>query len=93
MLKDEIINQIDEPVELSNVAIDRQLNDSYKENLINRGLSEAEADQFLALLDKVKSTEEDLSGFDHEMSEGIPFEGGMGFTEALTGMKIAYEIY
>ena len=60
-----------------------------QKNLEARGLSEAEAEQFMQLLDKVKPTEKDLEGFDKEMAEGVPFEGGMGFTEALTGLKIS----
>lgn len=54
-----------------------------------RGLNEIEAKQFMELLDKVQPTEEDTKSFYKEMAEGIPFEGGMGFTEALTGMKIS----
>jgi len=58
-------------------------------SLLDRGLNEAEADQFLNLLAKIKPTEADLEGFDVEMESGIPFEGGMGFTEALTGLKLS----
>ncbi len=66
-----------------------------KENimsLIERGLSEEESKTFLDLLNKIKLTDEDINGFYQEMEEGIPFEGGMGFTEALTGLKEAMPI-
>jgi len=57
------------------------------ESLTQRGLTETEANIFLDLLKKVKLTDEDLDGFYEEMDSGIPFEGGMGFSEALTGLK------
>lgn len=57
------------------------------ESLMRRGLTETEANIFLDLLKKVKLTDEDLEGFYTEMENGIPFEGGMGFSEALTGLK------
>ena len=60
-------------------------------SLVDRGLTEAEAEQFYSLLEKVKPTAEDEAAFDHECDEAIPFEGGAGFTEALTGLKRAME--
>jgi hypothetical protein len=57
------------------------------ETLTQRGLTETEANVFLDLLEKIKPTDEDLEGFYTEMENGIPFEGGMGFSEALTGLK------
>lgn len=56
-----------------------------------RGLTESEAQTFIDLLKKIKPTEEDTTAFDTEMEEGVPFEGGMGFTEALTGLIICRE--
>lgn len=57
------------------------------ETLTQRGLTETEANVFLDLLEKINPTDEDLEGFYTEMENGIPFEGGMGFSEALTGLK------
>ena len=58
-------------------------------NLINRGLTPEEANTFLELLNKFKPTKDDIEGFEEEMNNAIPFEGGIGFTEALTGLKKA----
>lgn len=55
--------------------------------LTKRGLTDDEAKTFLDLLDKVKLTQEDINAFESEMNEGIPFEGGMSFSEALTALK------
>lgn len=57
------------------------------ETLTQRGLTETEANAFLDLFEKIKPTNEDLEGFYAEMENIIPFEGGMGFSEALTGLK------
>jgi hypothetical protein len=59
--------------------------------LRERGLSADEALAFINLLNKITPTKEDTKGFYTEMDEGIPFEGGMGFTEALTGIKISMQ--
>ena len=60
-----------------------------KEALIKRGLNEAEANTLYNLLKKIKLTEGDKAGFNHELEQGIPFEGGMGFSEALTALIYA----
>mgnify|MGYP003344131537 CR=1 FL=1 len=57
------------------------------ESLLDRGLTEDEAKQFTPLLEKLTPTQEDIDAFYREMEQGIPFEGGMCFTEALTGLK------
>jgi len=61
------------------------------ESLKLRGLSNEEAETFMSILNKINPTKEDIEGFDIEMGNGIPFEGGMGFTEALTGLKISLD--
>lgn len=63
---------------------------NYEQRLLTlrkRGLTDEEAKTFLVLLDKVKLTQEDIDAFESEMNEGIPFEGGMSFSEALTALK------
>ena len=57
------------------------------ESLKKRGLTDKQIIQFLSILEDLKPTEEDYEAFDSEMEEGIPFEGGMSFTEALTALK------
>lgn len=54
--------------------------------LMERGLSKKEANRFMELLHVMIPTKEDTDNFYKEMEEAIPFEGGMGFTEALTGL-------
>lgn len=66
-----------------------QLRNSFEKAIIDRGLTPDESKIFMGLLDKLKPNETDMKAFEHEMCEGIPFEGGMGFTEALTGLLIA----
>jgi hypothetical protein len=63
------------------------MNKSDKTELVKRGLTEQEAEQFGALLDKVKLSKEDIRAFEEAMEADIPFEGGMSFTEALFGLK------
>lgn len=65
--------------------------DMHFADLVSRGLSETEANQFMALLNKIELTDEDVTDFNFTMNSPIPFEGGMGFTEGLTGMKLANE--
>ena len=60
----------------------------YIQALMERGLSESEANEFIQLLKKITSTDEDVQHFYKEMGEPIPFEGGMFFNEALTGLKL-----
>ena len=60
-------------------------------DLIERGLSDEEAKIFLGLLRKISLTKKDYEAFDSVMENDIPFEGGMSFTEALTGLKISIE--
>ena len=60
-------------------------------DLIERGLSDEEAKIFLGLLRKISLTKKDYEDFDSVMENDIPFEGGMSFTEALTGLKISIE--
>lgn len=60
-----------------------------KENLKLCNLGDGDIDLFIELLDKIKIPEDWVESF-YESLEGedsIPFEGGMGFSEALTGLK------
>ena len=49
-----------------------------------RGLTRTEAIQFYAMIAQIHPTKEDEEGLDKEWEEGLPFEGGMGFTECIT---------
>lgn len=60
----------------------------YVKVLQERGLSKSEAETFMDLLNKINPTKEDFDSFEYEMNQGICFEGGMGFTEALAGLKL-----
>ena len=60
-------------------------------SLQERNLTLKEAVEFIRLLCKIKPTAEDEESYDTESEEGIPFEGGMGFTEALTALVRANE--
>lgn len=61
-----------------------------KKQLTDRGLTPLESEIFIELLEKLKATPEDIEAFYTEMEQVIPFEGGMGFTEALTGLKLCF---
>lgn len=64
----------------------------YIEELTSRGLTNNEATLFHELLKKIILTEEDIQDYETELDHSpIPFEGGMGFIEALTGLKISLE--
>jgi hypothetical protein len=91
------LTNFDEQVEfISNAVLDKRIEniggimiELNKQQLKERGLSDEQISQFLSILDVLTPTEEDYEAFDSEMNEGIPFEGGMGFTEALTALKIS----
>lgn len=59
-----------------------------KEVFIKFGLTEEEADDFQSLLDKMIIPKDSLDHFEEEMSESIPFEGGMFTDEALVGLLL-----
>lgn len=55
------------------------------------GLTNAETNAFLRLLNKMVLPEKYESSFNIEMEADISFEGGIGFSEALTGMLLSIE--
>lgn len=62
----------------------------HKENvisfLIKSNLSIGEAELFYTLSCKIKPPKEEIEAFYREMDNSIPFEGGMGTTEAIVGL-------
>lgn len=56
--------------------------------LIRFGLTKEDASIFQTLLDKMTIPIENLNSFRKEMEAGIPFEGGMFFSEALVGLLL-----
>jgi hypothetical protein len=72
---------------LSKEELDLKVKESNFKALLERGLNQKEAEQFMGLLEKITPTNSDIEGFYEEMEQSIPFEGGMGFVEALTGLK------
>ena len=72
---------------LNREELDAKIKETNFKSLLDRGLTEDEAKQFTTLLEKLTPTQEDIDAFYREMEQGIPFEGGMCFTEALTGLK------
>lgn len=61
--------------------------------LIDRGLTQVEAKLFYDLLMKIKLPEDDIANFNWIIeNDPIPFEAGMGFSDALTGLKISCEL-
>ena len=74
----------------TNLPIDEFLKILYtKENLKLCGLEDGDIDLFIKLLDKIKIPEDWIESFYQSLEgeDSIPFEGGMGFSEALVGMK------
>ena len=59
--------------------------------LLKANLVEDEINSFISILNKIKIPEEWIDSFYNEMDNEIPFEGGIGFSEALTGLKISAE--
>lgn len=53
------------------------------------GLDKKDAELFLSLLNKMIISEEDKKSFYNTMDSEIPFEGGMGFSEALIGLRLS----
>jgi hypothetical protein len=51
------------------------------------GISQEDATIFLDIAEKIKVPEHEQKSFDDEFDEGIPFEGGMMFSEVLTALK------
>lgn len=43
------------------------------------------------ILTKIDPPIEEIKSFDKECQDSIPFEAGMGFTEALIGLKQAFD--
>jgi hypothetical protein len=66
------------------------LKEIHKENIIifltKSNLSIDEAELFYTLSCKIKPPEEEIDAFYKEMENSIPFEGGMGATEAIVGL-------
>ncbi len=62
----------------------------HKENVISfltkSNLSIGEAELFYTLSCKIKPPKEEIEAFYIEMDNSIPFEGGMGTTEAIVGL-------
>jgi hypothetical protein len=62
----------------------------HKENvisfLVKSNLSIEEAEIFYSLSCKIKPPIEEIDAFYREMENGIPFEGGIGTTEAIVGL-------
>jgi len=62
----------------------------HKQNIISfltkSNLSIGEAELFYTLSCKIKPPKEEIDAFYKEMDNGIPFEGGMGTTEAIVGL-------
>jgi hypothetical protein len=74
----------------TNLPIDKFVSrQNDKEILSLCGLSNNDIESFFKLLNKIIVPEEWIDAFYHTMEdeESIPFEGGMGFSEALTGLK------
>ena len=59
--------------------------------LLKANLVEDEINSFISILNKIKISEKWIDSFYNEMDNEIPFEGGIGFSEALTGLKISAE--
>jgi len=60
-----------------------------KEMFVSFGLDKNEADTLFNLLSKMVIPRKELEHFYNEMDEEIPFEGGMGANEAITGAVLA----
>lgn len=62
----------------------------HKQNIISfltkSNLSVGEAEIFYILSHKIKPPKEEIEAFYNEMNNDIPFEGGMGTTEAIVGL-------
>ena len=63
----------------------------HKHNIISfltkSNLSIGEAELFYTLSCKIKPPKEEIESFYREMDNGMPFEGGMGTTEAIVGLS------
>lgn len=62
-----------------------------KESLKLFGLSDAEADQFVQLVEKLKIPESEQNAIDSELEEAMPFEGGASTGECLILLARAHE--
>lgn len=72
---------------MSKEELKQKIRENHFNTLVERGLNKVEAETFINLIDKLAPTNSDIEGFHRELESSIPFEGGMGFTEALTGLK------
>lgn len=67
------------------------LSEIHKQSIISflnkSNLSINEAELFYTLSCKIKPPKEEIDAFYTEMNNGIPFEGGMGTTEAIVGLS------
>lgn len=54
--------------------------------LVKSNLSIGEAELFYILSCKIRPPKEEIDAFYTEMDNGIPFEGGIGTTEAIVGL-------
>ena len=72
----------------TNLPIDEFVSKRNDKEILNLcGLSNDDIELFFKLLNKIIIPEEWIDAFYHTMEDSIPFEGGMGFSEALTGLK------
>ena len=55
--------------------------------LTKSGLTQLEAEIFIALTNKIKPSQKELESFINEYESDIPFEGGIGFMEAIIGLQ------
>lgn len=62
-------------------------NTQQKASLVGFGLTDKEADQFLALLEKVKPGMEVVQDYYDELESGEPFADGITFIQALAALK------
>lgn len=62
-----------------------------KESLKLFGLSDAEADQFVELIEKLKIPESEMEAIDSELEEAMPFEGGASTGECIILLVRAHE--
>ena len=72
----------------TNLPINEFISKQHNEKILNLcGLSNNDIELFFKLLDKIIIPEEWIDAFYRTMEDSIPFEGGMGFSEALVGVK------
>ncbi len=68
----------------------KSLKPHYTQMLLKWGMSSRDITSLFRIVHKFKPPEEQVNSFYKEMEQGIPFEGGMGFLEAMIGLKEGY---